>query len=154
MARGGGGGRGGGGRGAGRGLDVGGGTMNEILNAYDEELVRQFEEYQYAIRSTWENFQGNEGQMVIVQNSILPHADEHIEQARDMWPWSTDADEYLAGVFSCYDSDVMDRAFSGTIFELYDHIAAIWQMADHLQQEHDNILGHSAVHSTNPPWTA
>ena len=154
MARGGGYGRGGGGRSGSRGLDVGGGTKNEILNAFDEELVRQFDEYQFTIRNTWESFAGNEGQMTIVYNHILPHADEHIERAKDLWPWSSDPDEYLDGVMSCYDSDVMQRAFSGTVFEIYDEIGAIWQYADHLQQEHDDVLGHSAVHSTNPPWVA
>lgn len=150
MSRGGGGGRGGGGRGNGA---FGGDGLNAVLDALDTQMLLNYRAFRDAILTTWETFSGNDGQMTIVQNHILPMSRDYVQQAKEEWPWSGDADEYLENLMSCYDSDVMERAFSGTIYDLYDTIYGYWVESDELQQTHDDILGDSRVHSTNPPWT-
>lgn len=151
MPRGGGGGRGGGGRGSGGGNN---GGLSAILDPMDQQMLDNYGMYKHTILSTWEHFAGNEGQMTIVQNHILPYSQEHVEQAREEWPYSGDADEYLDNVLNCFDSEVMLQAFSETIYSLYDFLVNLWMETDDIQREHDGVLGHSAVHSTNPPWTA
>lgn len=149
--RGGGGGRGGGGRGFAGGSN---GTLSEMLDPLDEQMQKNYYMFKDIIISTWETFSGNEGQMTIVENHIMPMSKDFVKQAKDEWPWSGDADEYIENVFASYDTSVIERAFSGTIYSIYDEIVVLWMESDELQQYHDDLLGHSAVHSTNPPWNA
>lgn len=115
-------------------------------------MLDNYGAYSQAIMDTWQSFSGNDGQMTIVHDYIIPMSMDHIQFAKEEWPWSGDADEYLESVINCFDDEVMMRAFSETIFALYDTIADYWLESDSIQQDHDDILGHSAVHSTNPPW--
>lgn len=143
-------GRGGGG-GGGRGGD---GGISAILDPMDQQMLDNYNEYRALILHTWSQFGGNEGQMTIVRFHIMPYSQEHVAQARDQWPYSGDSEEYLDGVYNCYDSEVIERAFSDVLNDLYGNISALWMETDEIQREHDDILGHSAVHSTNPPWIA
>jgi len=149
MARAGGYGRGGGGRGAG---GSGGDPLSQILDDLDWEMVFCWEAYKGTLIGEWEMFAGNEGQITIVQNHILPATYDHLKEANEEWPWSGDADSWLQTFWESYDQEVLERAFSGTAYEIYDTIGALWQEADGFQQEHDHVLGHSAVHSLHPPW--
>ena len=132
----------------------GGGGMNEVLDGYDSAMLANFNVYRSIILTTWDGFVGNPGQMSIVKNHIMPVSVRHVQDAKDEWPWSDDPDGYMEQLYSGYDSDVLARAFGETINNLYDSISELWVEADDWQQRHDEVLGYSAVHSTNPPWVA
>lgn len=134
----------------GRGNDV----INDILDALDEDMLTNYDEYALECVEPWATFNGNHGQMVIVQKYIIPAAEQHANDARPDWPQSDTPDDYVEAIYGCYDEEVIASAFSDTIQEIYESLNEYWLYASGVQDEHAYIAGpeNAGPHSTHVVW--
>lgn len=129
-------------------------ALSEILDDLDTQMLHGFDDYRSQVRGTWHGFAGNEGQLIIVHQHIIPVCQDHINYAKEEWPINTGPDELVDEILNSYDPDVIERAFSDTLYGMYDEIASIHMESMDFQMEHNYVLGREVAHSTNPPWTA
>lgn len=131
--------------------------VNDALDDLDQSMLLDYEDYCDICLSAWYEFQGNDGQMVIVSDYIIPAAEQHCEEAAEQWPYNVGPDEYVEALYDCFDGDVIDRAFSDTIGDTADAMNAVYTEADDLQHQHDDLMdmigGSSEPHSTSSDWT-
>lgn len=127
---------------------------NAILDALDEEMQSNWWTYRDSIKQAVETFSGNDGQMTIMNKYISPIALGHAQASKEEWPYGLGPEELQFELYEAYEPEVIERAFSGWIDDLTESITAYYEESQELQNEHDYVLGHSVVHSTNPPWTA
>jgi hypothetical protein len=52
---------------------------------------------------------------------------------QDVWPWLSE-DEYVNLMYSCYDDEVMERAFSETIYRPVDELGNLIAQAQEQQE--------------------
>lgn len=131
---------------------------NAELDYYDENMLADFEAYASILESTWEAFDGNEGQNAIVEKYILEAVQSHIANAKERWPYGATPDDYVNDIYSCFDDDVIDRAFSDTIDDTYDQISDYYEDACDLEEDHDDLIDENGgstygPHSTASSWT-
>lgn len=132
--------------------------ISEAAADLDEQMLRNFQEYATILGETWTTFAGNHGQIVIIQSHILPAVTEHVNRAHKRWPYNENPEHYLARVQSCYNLDVIDRAFSDTLNQSYGDIYDLWLESMDLQHEHEYVVGiigdSFEPHSTSANWRA
>lgn len=129
--------------------------LNKILDALDEDMLNNYNDYASECVEPWVNFKGNPGQLVIVKKYIIPAAVAHAEAARPNWPESATPEDYLNDLMNAYDPDVMVQAFGESIEEVYSNISEYWWYASGVQDEHFFIEGggeNAGPHSTWPVW--
>ena len=104
-----------------------------------EELIEsKLEECLEALDIVWEaSFEAfNAGQQVIFSQNLLDGIVQTNEDYIETWPW-VDVTEYVWNMYSCYDIDVLERAFSDTIWLPTEFMEKqIWQ-AQNYQDIHD-----------------
>jgi len=142
--------------GSGRGGGTGTGLM-AVLDTIDENILWQWETYKSYLEDFWGNFAGNEGQMTILQNNVLPTLDEYLTEAEQNFPYSPGPDDLRERLYDCYDSDVMFRAFSDSIEQSVGSAYEYHNYSVELQTQHDNIMNNAfggavSPHATNGNW--
>lgn len=129
-------------------------TLIEVLDDLDTQMYDNFSFYAETLISTWEMFQGNDGQMLIVHHHIVPAVHDHVQHAKRRWPYNDNPDGYMAEILDSYDPDVIQRAFSDTLTDTYNQIYDPWLESMELQHEHDDLTGGLPPHSTSlGSWT-
>jgi len=130
-------------------------ALNEILDDLDGEMLGDYQEYARECVEPWASFKGNHGQLIIVQNHIIPAAEQHAHFTRTDWPLTATADDYYNDILNCYDQDVIQRAFGDTLEEIYSNLSDIWLDAEGMQREHEFITDggeNAGPHSTHDIW--
>ena len=129
-------------------------VLNAILDDLDQSMLDNWYSYSEVCVGAWERFSGNNGQMVIVEKHILPTAQKHVENAREDWPKGPGPNDYYDAVYSSFEADVIDRAFSETLEQIMGEIEGYHLDADFSQDEHAVIAGpeNAGPHSTHPVW--
>lgn len=86
--------------------------MDLIIKAVVEALKRMCKE---TVEEIWmtASYSLNSGQTTLFHRNILPTIDAWKDELDDTWPY-TDGSVFEAYIYSCYDMEVMERAFSET----------------------------------------
>lgn len=105
-----------------------------MLDDLDQQMQDLYFSYAETATESWSSFVGNHGQMVIIENHILPAALEHAHQACKFWPIGEGPDEYFDTLMNCYDAEVISRAFSQTIDQI---TAELWDPVYEAQEYED-----------------
>lgn len=107
----------------------------EALTAMLEAKLQQLlEELLELIETNW--FEGeptlNHGQHAIYTDYIDDTVDMWEMEAEENWPF-VEAGDYVSNLYNCYDSGVMERAFSELIEKPVDRMYAIIETAVNIQ---------------------
>lgn len=127
------------------------GALSEFLDFLDQSMLDLYNDYVIEGVAPWEGFEGNPGQMALVQKHVLPAAAQHVKAAKDEWPTGQNPEDYLDSILSSYDPAVLEQALGETIFEAYDTLMAMWEEAESLEAEHDMLVP-NGPHSTEAVW--
>ena len=100
------------------GLDTALDEVNGLLGAFVMAAV-----------APWESGAWNSGQASIIMSYVLPALESWADEAADGWPWNNAVGDYEISMYDAYDSEVMDRAFSGTINEPISEMNQIQDVA-------------------------
>src|SRR4051794_10272869 len=92
-----------------------------LLDRYDQlegKLGSLFDQFKGVIYLTWGKASEtmNEGQHTILREHISPFIGEYLDEAQVDWP-DVSVDQYVSGLFQCYDTEVMFRSFDLTIYD-------------------------------------
>jgi len=132
--------------------------LNQILDDMDATMLDQYNEYATVAVESWVTFRGTAGQNALVKKYIIPAAQEHALNARPNWPESDTPDDFTVAMYDCYDSDVMAKAFSDTIEQIYSDLYELWAQSVDIQNEHAFIVSaagsgdNAGPHSTHAVW--
>lgn len=103
-----------------------------LLEIAIEELL---ERMIAALEMNWQGGSAgfNPGQLSIYLNNLLDALQEWELNAAGEWPW-VDAYDYVDFMFSAYDAEVMERAFSDTIYGPTGQMEEYAYIAQELQE--------------------
>lgn len=124
-------------------------AYGEYLDYLDQSMLDLYNEYVMQGTSAWEGFQGNEGQMAIVQRHVLPAAAQHVQAAKELWPTGQSPEDYLDALIGSHEA--AEQALGETIYQAYENLMELWEPAESLMSEHDS-LSSAGPHSTTGVW--
>lgn len=105
-----------------------------IAEALEFAVDQLFEKLYEVVWSNWEHFvpSFNPGQVSIFFQNMESEVYGWLDDAQSVWP-DADADYYVDGLYSCYDGEVMERAFSESIGQPVDRMWEIIETAQMLR---------------------
>lgn len=131
-------------------------SINDMLSDLDNQMFNNFVEYSETIMNSWAQFRGNEGQMALIRQHVLPAATEHIGLAAMYWPRGAQPSGYAEALYNCYEPDVIHRAFSNTISDVMDELIELNAESETDQVEHERLCAIIGAvwepHSVYPPF--
>jgi hypothetical protein len=109
--------------------------LDMLINALEFAIYMLYEKLVELVTAFWdETFLAlNHGQQVIYSNHIDETVHVWLGEAGDNWP-DADADAYAEQIFMSYDAEVMDRAFSDSIYAPVDKMWEIIYKAQQLNE--------------------
>lgn len=92
--------------------------LDAVIMALEVRMYILLDKCMESLGRHWENSSTgfNPGQYFIYSNYLVIPLMEWMEYAVIDWPWVA-SEDYVDAMFSGYDMDVLDRAFSDTIYD-------------------------------------